>query len=98
MSSPNVEEVGEGAPSEVVTTSMPPPKPTSTRPSKKQLPDQVLLSMYVSPLERVHPSIGMVAPDPEGLLEIVHCLSPFNQAESPQRTCATFIRIISGYP
>ena len=82
VSSPNFEEVGKGAPLGVVTASVPPPKPTGTGPSKKPLPDQVLLSTYVLPLERVHPSTGMVAPDLEGVLEIVHRWSLFNQAES----------------
>ena len=72
MSSLNVEEVGEGAPSWVVTTPVLPPKSTGIGPSKKQLPDQVLLSTYVLKLERVHPSTGMVALDPEGMLEIGH--------------------------
>ena len=82
MSSPNVEEVGEGAPSGIITAPVPPPKPTSTRPSKKLLPDQVLLSTYVPPLERVHHPTGMMAPDPEGVLEISHRWNPFNQVES----------------
>ena len=72
MSSLNVEEVGAGTPSGVVTALVPPPKPTGTGPSNKQLPDRVLLSTYVPPLERVHPSMGMVPSDPKGVLEIVH--------------------------
>ena len=36
--------------------------------SRKRLPDQVLLSTYVPPQERVHPPTGMVAPDPKGAL------------------------------
>ena len=83
VSSPNVEEDGEGAPSEVVTTSVPPSKPIGTGPSKKRLPDRVLLNTHVSPLERVHPSMGMVAPNLEGVLEIVHRWGLFNQVESP---------------
>ena len=79
----NVEEVEEGAPSGVVTALMPLPKPTGARPNKKGLPDRVLLSTYVPLLERIHPSMGMVAPNPEGVLEIVHRWNPFNQAESP---------------
>ena len=82
VSSPNVEEVGKGPPLGVVTALVPPPRPTGIGPSKKQLPDQVLLSTYVPLLERVHPLTGMVAPDLEGVLEIVHHWSPFNQAES----------------
>ena len=37
--------------------------------------------MYVPPHERIHPSMGMVAPDLEGAWEIIHRWSPFNQAE-----------------
>ena len=59
-----------------------PPKPVDTEPSRKRLPDRLLLSTYVSPQERIHPSTSMVAPDLEGALEIIHPWSPFNQAES----------------
>ena len=84
VSSPNVEKVGEGPPLiRVVITLVPPPKPTGTGPSKKQLLNQILLSTYVPPLERVHPLTGMVAPDPKGLLEIVLRWILFNQEESP---------------
>ena len=72
-----------GAPSGVVIAPTPPPKPTSASPSKKQLPDQVLVSMYVPPLERVHPSTDMVASDLEDMLKIVRRWSPLNQEESP---------------
>ena len=54
-SPPNVEVVGMGAPSGVVTALAPPLKSTSTGPSKKRLPYRVLVSTYVPPLERVHP-------------------------------------------
>ena len=83
VSSLNIEEVRERAPSGVVTAPVLPPKPASTELNKKWLPDRVLLSTYVPPLERIHPSMGMVAPNPEGVLEIVHRWSPFNQVESP---------------
>ena len=70
-SSPSVEEVGEDAPAGVVTASVPLPKLASTGPSKKRLPNRVLVSTYVPSLERVHPSTGMVAPDLESMLKIV---------------------------
>ena len=59
-------------PSGVVTTPAPLPKSTGAEPSKKQLPDRVPVSTYVSPLERVRPSINMVVPDLEDVLKIVH--------------------------
>ena len=61
-----------GAPSRVVTAPTPPPKSIGTRLSKKRLPDRVLVSMYVSPLERVHPSTDMVVSNLEDVLKIVH--------------------------
>ena len=51
----------------------PPPKPTGAGPSKKRLLDLVLVSTYVPPLERVHPSMDMVTPDLEDVLKIIHC-------------------------
>ena len=77
-SPPNVEEAGMGAPSGVVIASAPPPKSTGVGPSKKQLPGQVLVSTYVPPLERVHPSTDMVVSDLKAMLEIVHHWSPLN--------------------
>ena len=41
-----------------------PPKSTGVGSSRKRMPDRLLLSTYVSSLERIHPSKGMVAPDP----------------------------------
>ena len=82
MSRPSVEEVGMGAPLGVVIALAPPPKPTIARPSKKRLPDWVLVSTYVPPLERVHPSTDMVAPDLKDVLKIIHHWSPLNQEES----------------
>ena len=67
----SVEEVGMGAPSGVVIAPTPPPKPTGAEPSKKQSSDWLLVSTYVLPLERVHPSKDMVAPDLEDVLKIV---------------------------
>ena len=80
---PSVEEVGMGAPSGVVIAPAPPPKPPKAKPSKKRLPNQVLVSMYVPPLERIHPSTDMVAPNLEDVLKIVRRWSPLNQEESP---------------
>ena len=79
---PNVDEIGEKAPSGVVTTPVLPLKPVDTKPSRKRLPDQLLRSTYVPPQERIHPPTGMVASDLKGVLEIIHRWSPFNQAES----------------
>ena len=42
-----------------------------------------MLSTYVPSHERIHPSMGMVAPNLEGAREIIHRWSPFNQAERP---------------
>ena len=80
---PNVDEIREKAPSGVPTALMLPPRLVDTEPIRKRLLDRLLLSMYVPPQERIYPPTGMVAPDPEGALEIIHLLSPFNQAESP---------------
>ena len=60
-SPPRVEEIGQDASSREVYALAPPPKPISFRRSRRQLPDQVLLSTYVLPLEKVLPSTGMVA-------------------------------------
>ena len=68
----DVEEVRMGAPSGVVTTLAPLPKSTGTKPSKKQLPDRVLVRTYVSPMERVRPSTNMVVSNLEDVLKIVH--------------------------
>ena len=78
VSPPNVEEVGMGAPSRVVTALAPSPKSIDAGPSKKRLPDQVLVSMYVSPLERVHPLTNMAVLDLEDVLKIVHRWNPLN--------------------
>ena len=78
---PSVDEIGEGSPSRVATTPLTPPRPADFVPSRRRLPDQVLLSTYVPSHERIHPPMGMVAPDLEGAWEIIHCWSPFNQAE-----------------
>ena len=81
--SSNVDEIGDKAPLEVAAAPILPPSHTDTEPSRKMLPDQVLLSTYVPLQERIHHPTGMVALDPEGALKIIHHWSPFNQAESP---------------
>ena len=47
---PNVEEVGMGAPSGVVTAPAPLPKSIGARPSKKRLPDRVLVDTPPPPI------------------------------------------------
>ena len=79
----NVDGIGDGAPSRVVVDPILPPKHANTESSKKRLLNQVLLSTYVPPQERIHPPAGMVAPDLEGAREINHHWSPFNQAKPP---------------
>ena len=74
---------GGGSPSRVATASIPLPRPTDIVSNRRILPDQVLLSMYVSSHKRIHPPAGMVTPDLEGAQDIIHRWSPFNQAESP---------------
>ena len=74
----NVDEIGEGAPSRVAAAPMLWPNPADTESSRKRLPDRVLLSMYISSQERIHPPTGMVAPTSEGAREIIHRWSPFN--------------------
>ena len=80
---PNVDEIGERAPSRVDAAPMLLPRPVDTELNRNRLPDRLLLSTYVPLQERIHPPMGMVALDPEGALEIIHRWSPFNQAESP---------------
>ena len=72
-SPPSVEEVGMDATSGVVSTPAPLPKSTGTGPSKKRLPDRVLVSTNVPPLERVYPSTDIAAPDLKDALNIVRC-------------------------
>ena len=81
-SPPNVEEVRMDALIGVVTAPTPSPKSSSVGPSRKWLPDRVLVSTYVSPLERVHPSTDMVVSDLEDVLKIVRRWNPLNQKES----------------
>ena len=61
---PSVDEIGERSPSRVAAAApLPSPKPASTVPSKRRLHDQVLLSTYFPPHERIAPPAGMVALD-----------------------------------
>ena len=78
---PNVDKIGKRSPSGVAAAPLPPSRPADSISSRRRLPDQVLLSMYVPPYERIHPTVGMVAPNLEGAQEIIHRWSPFNQAE-----------------
>ena len=51
----------EWVPHQGVVTALPPPsKSTDVEPSMKGLPDRVLVSTYVLPLERVHLLTDMV--------------------------------------
>ena len=52
---PTVNEIGEGSPLGVAAAPLPPPKPANTVPSRKRPPDQLLMSMYVPPYERIYP-------------------------------------------
>ena len=56
---------------------------SDTASSRKMVHDQLFLSTYIPPQKMIHLQIGMVALNPEGALEIIHCWNPFNQAESP---------------
>ena len=66
-----------------------PPRPTDTKSSRKRPFEQVMLSTYFPPHERIHPPMGMVALNLEGAQEIIHRWSPltrripFNQEEPP---------------
>ena len=46
---PNVNEIGEKAPSGVIATPMLPPRPADTKNNKKRMFDRLLLSTYVPP-------------------------------------------------
>ena len=83
MNPPSVEEVRMGALSGVVIAPAPPPDPTSTGPRQKRLLDQVVVSTYVSPLERVPPLTNTAASDLENVLKIVRRWSPLNQEKPP---------------
>ena len=71
------------------------PRPVDTAPSRKRLPDRVLLSLYVPPHERIHPPTGMVAPELEGRSSIPE--APSTRRNLRLRICATSIPIISMY-
>ena len=78
----DVEEVEMDPPSGVVTTPEPLLKSTGARPCKKLLPDQVLVTTYVPPLERVHSLTVREVPDLEDVLKVIYRWNPFNQEES----------------
>ena len=67
----NVDEIGEGSPSGVAVAPIPPPKPADIVFSRRRPSDQVLLSTYVPPRERILHPAGMVAPNLEGAWEII---------------------------
>ena len=74
-SPPNVEDP---SPSRVVSSPVPPSKPTNIGPSKKRVLDRVLMSTYVPPLERVRPSMNTVDLELEDVLKLILRWSPFN--------------------
>ena len=65
-------KLGKGPPHGVVAALLPPPRPVNTASSRRRSPDQVLLSTYVPPYERIHHPAGMVTPNLEGVREIIH--------------------------
>ena len=67
----------------VVSSPVPPFKPTDAGSIKKRMPNRFLVSTYVPPLERVHPSTDMAAPDLKDVLKIICRWSPLSQEESP---------------
>ena len=48
---PNVDKIGKRSPLGVAAAPLPPSRPVDTISSRRRLPDQVLLSMYVPPYE-----------------------------------------------
>ena len=58
--------MGEGSPSRVAIAPLPPPSPVDTVSTRRNPLDQVLLSTYIPPYERIHPPAGMVVLDLEG--------------------------------
>ena len=80
---PSVNEIGEGSPSAITHAPLLLLKPANIVPSRRRPPNQVLLSTYVPPHERIAPSANMVAPNLEGARVIIHRWSPFNRAKRP---------------
>ena len=78
----DVDEIGEEVPTGVVDATVLSPRSMGAWSSRIRLLDQLLLSTYVLPLERIHHLMGMVTSDLEGVLEIAHHWNPLNQAES----------------
>ena len=79
---PNVDEIKEKPVPGVAVAPTLPLKLADTGPSRKRKHDQLLLSTYVLLEEMIHPPAGMVAPDPKGVMEIIHRWRPFNRVES----------------
>ena len=69
----DVEEVGINPLSGVVIAPVPLLKSIGVELSKKRLPDQVLVSTYVPPLEMVHSSTVGEVSDLEDVLKVIHC-------------------------
>ena len=74
----DVDEIGDKAPPGVANALKLSPRSASAGSSKKRLLDRLLLSTYIPLLERIPHSMGMVASDPEGMLEISHRWNPLN--------------------
>ena len=72
----NVGEVRIDALSGVVTTPVPLPRSIGAGPRKKRFPYRVLVSTYVPPLERVHPSTVKGGFGSRGRAEIYPPLEP----------------------
>ena len=91
-----VEEVGMVDPLGVIVAPTPPPKPIDASPSKKRFPDRVIVSTYVPPLERVHPSTDMEAPGLKDVLKIPATRIPSIKRNPRLHACTTCIRITFG--
>ena len=68
----DVYEIGEKAPPGVADAPVCQLRSTGARSIKKRLPARLLLSTYITPLERIRPSTSMMDLDLEGVLEIAH--------------------------
>ena len=90
----NVNEIGEECPSGVAAASILPPKCSDIVFSRRMPPDQVLLSTYVPPHERIHSPTSMVTPNLEGALEIIQRWSPFNQAEPMSNSYPNYFQVL----
>ena len=80
---PLVNKIGEESPSGAAAAPLPPLRYANTEPSRRRLPDQLLLSTYLPPYEKIHLPASIVAPNLEGAWEIIHRWSLFNQEDPP---------------